>query len=414
MLFLLMTMMSCKECPTEPREDLNITLELLHNDCVSALLKVSMDTDSLKYNSFLLENRSDTVGEYSFHGSDTVMWLTNLSANTEYSLVVSSLKNGERKECSDTVRFTTMAPSTKQFTTEISWFNTSYCVIHDVCLFDENNIWAGGDIQYNHKTYRLCNYNGTEWVPTKTTEISKIIGDWNGIFALDDQDIWVAAGGLPNHYKDSIATHYDLWDMGVLPSERAIGVYQIWGSAPDDVYFAGDSGAVVHYNGQDFSVMETGTKLYIKDIDGDDYGNAAILAYDQSGFETQVLVLRNGQWQDIIHSYDVWGDLSKNDCGYMWCLDVFDGFVYVMSWQGLIKYHIATDTYTVVSAEIDANDIDVADHNDIMTFSMNDINYYNGVEWTKIIEDDGSYYCGRYNGSIGCMAGFSFCVVRLK
>jgi hypothetical protein len=407
-------MMSCKECPTEPREDLNITLELLHNDCVSALLKVSMDTDSLKYNSFLLENRSDTVGEYSFHGSDTVMWLTNLSANTEYSLVVSSLKNGERKECSDTVRFTTMAPSTKQFTTEISWFNTSYCVIHDVCLFDENNIWAGGDIQYNHKTYRLCNYNGTEWVPTKTTEISKIIGDWNGIFALDDQDIWVAAGGLPNHYKDSIATHYDLWDMGVLPSERAIGVYQIWGSAPDDVYFAGDSGAVVHYNGQDFSVMETGTKLYIKDIDGDDYGNAAILAYDQSGFETQVLVLRNGQWQDIIHSYDVWGDLSKNDCGYMWCLDVFDGFVYVMSWQGLIKYHIATDTYTVVSAEIDANDIDVADHNDIMTFSMNDINYYNGVEWTKIIEDDGSYYCGRYNGSIGCMAGFSFCVVRLK
>jgi len=98
----------------------------------------------------------------------------------------------------------------------------------------------------------------------------------------------------------------------------------------------------------------------------------------------------------------------------MWCLDVFDGVVYVMSWQGLIKYHIATDTYTVVSAEIDANDIDVADHNDIMTFSMNDINYYNGVEWTKIIEDDGSYYCGRYNGSIGCMAGFSFCVVRLK
>ncbi len=407
---MLLLAMSCKECPTEPKEDLSISLELLHSDCVSALLKVSMDTDSLKYNSFLLENRGDTVGEYSFHGPDTVMWLTNLSANTEYSLIAFSLKNGEKQECSDTVRFTTMAPSTKQFTTEVSWFNTSYCVIHDVCLFDENNIWAGGDIEYNHKTYRFCFYNGTEWLPLKSSQTMPAIV---GMYAFNEQDIWVS-GCIPYHYKDSVWTHYDLWDMGVLPSDRWIGVFQIWGSAPDDVYFAGDSGAVVHYDGQNFSVMETGTKLYIKDIDGDDYGNAAILAYDQSGFETQVLVLRNGQWQDIIHSYDVWGDLSKNDCGYMWCLDVFDGFVYAMSWQGLIKYHIATDKYTVVSAEIDANDIDVADHNDIMAFSMNDINYYNGLGWTEIIEDEGLYYCGRYNGSIGCMAGFSFCVVRLK
>jgi len=401
---------SCRECPTEPKEDMNIKVELLHHDCISALLKVSMEVDSLKYHRFLLENADDTLGEYGFHGPDTVMWLTNLSANAEYSLIAYSLKDGEKQECSDTVQFTTMTPSTKQFTTEVSWFNTSFCHINDVWLFDENNIWAGGRFSYNHDEYSICIYDGHEWIPQESSEL---MPDIIGMYAFNEQDIWVSAC-IPDHYKDSVWTHYDLWNMGVLPSERAIGVYQIWGSSPNDVYFVGDSGAVVHYDGQNFGVMETGTKLYIKDIDGDEYGNVAILAYDRSGFESQVLVLKDGHWQSILHSYDVWGDLSKNDCGFMWCMDVFDGFVYIMSWQGMIKYHISTNSYTVISAEIDANDIDVVDYNDIMAFSGYDINYYNGVSWTKIIEDDGSYYCGRYNGSIGCMAGFSFCIVRLK
>ncbi|RMG21152.1 MAG: hypothetical protein D6732_27585, partial [Methanobacteriota archaeon] len=130
------------------------------------------------------------------------------------------------------------------------------------------------------------------------------------------------------HWDGNAWTQYHLWDMGVLDQNDG-GVTRIWGSSPNDIYFVGRRGTIVHYDGSGWQRMESGTELPIQDIWGawneregkweilavaEDYGNpggSKILSIDSSVREmlTEGLLSWSiwGVWFVPNHSYIVVG-----------------------------------------------------------------------------------------------------------
>ncbi|MFH1213331.1 MAG: hypothetical protein V1681_04540, partial [Candidatus Neomarinimicrobiota bacterium] len=130
-------------------------------------------------------------------------------------------------------------------------------IIHDVAVIDENNIWAVGEffigdtIDPSGLKTEKCNivkWNGTQWNY-----------EWlycNGIYASHElfiittfcqEDVWLSDGNL-FHFDGETWTLYQLWDMGLLSADES-GILAMWGPSPDDVYFVGYSGVILHWNG---------------------------------------------------------------------------------------------------------------------------------------------------------------------
>jgi hypothetical protein len=85
------------------------------------------------------------------------------------------------------------------------------------------------------------------------------------IWGISPSDIWVA---------DYVVSHWDgvRWqdfrgDSGTYPETRKIR--SIWGRAANDVYFAGDKGHLVHWDGVRFTKLSAGTTDNLMDIWGD-------------------------------------------------------------------------------------------------------------------------------------------------
>ena len=96
---------------------------------------------------------------------------------------------------------------------------------------------------------------------------------------------------------------------GVFLTDVQWGLYDIWGSAADDIFAVGYDGTIIHYNGADWSVMTGGGDSPVRlnsvwgTSDSSVYAagsSGALLRYDGSGWS--VITTRTGE--DI---WDVWG-----------------------------------------------------------------------------------------------------------
>ena len=103
--------------------------------------------------------------------------------------------------------------------------------LNDVWIFDENNIWAVGDISKTDSLplTNIIVWNGKKW--TARTEFYTSSGV-NGIWAFDKNLIYFASGGirfLKNGVLNSV-TKYD----GTFGSGQ--GVHKLWGSSATNIW----------------------------------------------------------------------------------------------------------------------------------------------------------------------------------
>ena len=153
--------------------------------------------------------------------------------------------------------------------------------LKDVAIISGNDIWAVGEI-HTDETDRW-NEDSTEWIPPfnsvhwdgQTWIPTRIETNYNGritypplegVFAFSENDIW-ASSGIPRHWDGKKWTLYHLWDMGILNQSDG-GVHKIWGHSSNNLYFVGRKGTIVHYDGQSWQRLESGTDLHIGDIWG--------------------------------------------------------------------------------------------------------------------------------------------------
>jgi len=260
--------MSCKECPTEPKYDIYLSVEDVA--CVWVTLNVTLP-DSGRINTFALERNDSTVATYTCNDEDTLIIDEGLTPDTDYIYRVRFLKDGKTKSESDPVSVHTLDTTSHDFTWEIDTLGNYGSYLKDAWIVDENNIWVVGEIivpdtdsSWNgtgFETFNAAHWDGSHWNLSRFERGVPL----NSIWYFDENDIWAA--GIPIHWDGEKWDFYHLWDMGILDDNDG-GVEHIWASSPADIYFVGRKGSIVHYDGSSFTKIESGTNLSIKDIWG--------------------------------------------------------------------------------------------------------------------------------------------------
>ena len=152
------------------------------------------------------------------------------------------------------------------------------------------------------------------------------------------------------------------------------GLYDIWGSAADNVYAVGFNGTIVHYNGTDWSVEYTGgtTPVWFNSVWGSSDSNVfvsgsdgALLHYD--GASWSVLPTRTGE--DL---WDVWG--------------LSDTSVYLVGTNGMVlKYNGSNFTRMTTPITNTLYSIWGSGENNLWAVGWGGkLLHYNGTTWTEV------------------------------
>jgi hypothetical protein len=283
------------------------------------------------------------------------------------------------------------------FIWEIDTLGNYGSYLNDVWIVNDTNIWVVGNIETDSGEYNAAHWNGKEW------ELSRfdIGAPISSIWYFSGNNIWIA--GIPSHWDGNTWTSYHLWNMGVLDNNDG-GVEKIWASSPSDIYFVGRKGSIVHYDGVNFTKMESGTDTPIVDIWGIDENHIWATAETNSldddhpvGYESVTFFCDGQKWSRMYESpagHTI--DYSKTDItGYMSSVWAYKDTLYISSHSGLWKESVKTGKgYLYHGPDNRLNGypflVRGTGYNDVYAFTRwGEFLHYNGKSWNRDLSLDG-------------------------
>ncbi|HVD61074.1 MAG TPA: hypothetical protein VNC11_09415 [Gemmatimonadaceae bacterium] len=122
-----------------------------------------------------------------------------------------------------------------------------------------SDVWAVGDAQ------TIMHFNGTGWssMPVPDDIPSYASESLNGVWGSSPTDVW-AVGGLGAPVVGSIARifHFSGTAWSAVPLDAGVDFYDlnsVWGSSASDVWAVGRAGRILHYDGDHWSIVPSGT-----------------------------------------------------------------------------------------------------------------------------------------------------------
>ncbi len=169
-----------------------------------------------------------------------------------------------------------------------------------MCIIDENNIWAVGEIylkdstgQFDPLRYNLTTWNGLNWslgriqFPQYNSDCSiadSSPGAIHAAYRIDDSAILVTDGLSVARIEGSEVIHYPCVSLFLIGAGRFRG---IWGRSESDFYCVGTNGTVFHFTGSTWEKLESGTTTDINDIWGGVRGGKnVVLAVASDRYQT--------------------------------------------------------------------------------------------------------------------------------
>ncbi len=148
----------------------------------------------------------------------------------------------------------------------------------DVYALNDTDVWAVGMITTRDGMNKLVEHNAIHW-DGRTWEIVDVPvwlpgtkyhvpGHLNSVFAFSHDNVWFGSG-FPVRWDGKKFVNDSLL-YGALPG----GISRMWGSKPDDVYLVGPAGALAHYNGRDYRILNSGITYDFNDVWG--HGDTAL------------------------------------------------------------------------------------------------------------------------------------------
>ncbi|MBZ0198851.1 MAG: glucosyl transferase [Ignavibacteriaceae bacterium] len=204
---------------------------------------------------------------------DTTLYDDGLLPNQtyNYNLTIKQLNN---KTITRSVAVQTMDTTSHNFTWQTFTFGQhSSSALYDVAIIDENNIWAVGEIYMKDSlgnpdphAYNAVHWDGREWELLRLQFFTfcgqSHTGSYpaKGIYAFDNDNIIVSSNSQLTYIRNKKQIKTEC-----LP----VSVNKLWGSSSSDLYAVGNNGNIAHYDGSNWTKIESGTTLPINDIWGD-------------------------------------------------------------------------------------------------------------------------------------------------
>ncbi len=302
----LISLFSCQEPlgPNEPYPNSSMTLEKLDVSCTEAWLRISLtgvDSSASDTIPLILKRDGQTVKTLEFSPPDTTIMDAGLEPSRDYSYTAyrQSVHNTALIDSSAPLTLTTLDTTSHDFTWTIDTLGSYGSYFNDVAIIDENNIWAVGNIETDSGRYNLAKWDGHQWI---IDQVGLVGNDLSGIFALTTNDIWVTNGCSPFHWDGIKWTYYRFSSNGV--GVNACAGNAIWGSSPEDVYFVGNHGSIVHYDGSGFTRLESGTPFDLYDIWGLDADHIWIVGFSMFSVPYgEAMLTWNGSGWDKVYEF---------------------------------------------------------------------------------------------------------------
>ena len=252
---------SCKECTTEPTVYPPTELSMDYRGASFVWLRLSM-ADSGSVQMYTIQRNSKDLKSGYFRGTDTLIIDDTVLPDSNYVFKAFRIRNGNSVDSSEAVDVLTLDTTSHNFRWEIDTLGDYGSVLNDVFAFSENEVWVVGEIEVDSDNFNAAKWNGSEW------SLSKIDlgGSIYGIYGFSSNEIWIASG-ITHFWDGNEWNRYQLWDMGILDSDDGY-LTKVWGSSPTNVYFIGMKGTIVHYDGTNFTRMDSWTDAELRDIDG--------------------------------------------------------------------------------------------------------------------------------------------------
>ena len=390
LVFAVFILLGCELFERDSSEGYEIFVEVEDVFCTEAILKVTLP-DSGKIARFLLEraegmkiDSAAIIDTFTCFDNDTLISDNNLLPDRDYTYRVSFLKSGKIRAESEPLTIHTMDTTSHDITYwDIDTLGISG-QINDVWIVDEDDIWVVGEINVpdpdsswngtGRETFNAAHWNGEKWEYIHIRgNLMNDVGPLNSIWYFDENNIWVA--GFPIHWDGNKWTLYHLQDMGL-----DVSVDYIWASSPDDIYFVGYKGSIVHYDGKEFEKMESGTDVDLQGIYGLDKNHIWVAGTMINQSRSVILFYNGVKWNVIVDTNDdrfygygfnsIWTD-SYN---YLFLNGGSGRCILTLYNLNLFKYSSAGLWY--------GHDIDGTGNNDIFCSGAgSEIVHYNGISW---------------------------------
>lgn len=412
--------LACPEPPeNKPKRDTTIHLEVLSTFTTTARLHISVEDTTAEWTFGLTRNGEDVLTA-TVYNSDTIFTDGGLTPNTQYNYQAQWIEDGVALDTSLTAIAQTMDTTSHNFVWEIDTLGIYGSYLNDVTIVNENDIWVVGMIKTDepdtvHNTsytnYNAAHWDGEEWELIQIAPPPFVFAQLTAIHFINGE-LWVT-GTAPMKKGD------DGWFA--FPSYPTTGwINAIWGTSSNNIYFVGNSGAIVHYDGTNFTEMDSGTDINLLDITGNATGEKLFVSgqdnYD--GHHGSILIgLEEVEWNIILESESYLGNPNEGDYGHFEAIDIQGDTLFVSAAEGLIKIDISTGNIVFISS-YDAKTqgftikgLSVQSSNDIMLFGgSGQIVHYNGVYWNLdeqvTANQMGEYYKkGTIKGNNACMVG---------
>jgi hypothetical protein len=410
--YVVFTVLNLSGCFDEPngesnKPDYDISLSVEEVSCLSASLRLTVLGDSAGFKEYSIIRNNAEICKDSMYGNDTLIIDTGLKVNSSYSYRAYILTGNTVVDSSNELDVSTLDSTEHHFAWSIDTLGGNPSSLHDVAIIGENDIWAVGDIRAAGGPYNAAHWNGEKWELTNLCrENGFFVG--KGILIFSEDDIWITSNGTINHWNGKETQR--LWSIGDYTKG---GVANIWGTSSSNIYFVGDKGTIVHYDGSKFTKMNSGTDIDLRDIAG--IGENVFVVGNGDGPESILLELKNGKWNTLLESDSYLGNIEHGDYGFISAVDVLGNTAYIVTEQGLLKYNyrygiLDIDTYLNYQMILDTyRSIIVQVSNDIMLFGgLGNMLHFNGLTWKKYSEFDLPglvFKSGAFYGNEACMVG---------
>ena len=224
------------------------------------------------------------------------------------------------------------------FVWDITQIGIRHTMLFDIEAISDTDVWICGEIHFENtyrydslgnyiKPFNLAHWDGREWTFIRLQwpdDLPLEVDPVSAIKAFSCNDIWFHTGRKIAHMKNG---ENSFWE---LPYEK--GGTRLMEGMPNDLYFAGSGGKLMHFDGTEFRMLNSGTDKDIQDMWS--VGKTVLCVADNwsehSNNETLVLKLENGgvsQWRDTA--------MYKGMCG-IWAPDMRNIF---FAGPGVLQYN---------------------------------------------------------------------------
>jgi len=261
----------CSESPTDHEVEKPV-LTVDDMSCTEGWLNLSIPPDMLPAQVLLLQD-NQTVMSISVVTTDTLLYIPSLTHSKVYVFQASITPPNNSAIFSNVTNLTTLSLTGNSF----SWtkhylgsaeINTSR--VWDVAILSENDIWAVGQFVLpdtnlaGYSDYNAVHWDGSHW------EYKKI---W---YEMPGNYLWVPhITGIIAFSNNNLIMFSEFgvtWYDGITQnrSEKLqLATTTVWGSDSNNIYAGGYYGKIYHFNGTDWTPIETGTDLFVQSITGD-------------------------------------------------------------------------------------------------------------------------------------------------